>query len=152
MNYESRIKNKIKILQPEKLDPSLFTIHNSLFDFFIVAAYAKIIPQEILDIPLLGTIGVHPSLLPKYRGASPIQSAVLNGEETTGVTLYYMDDKMDHGPILAQQTLGNNELGSMNYEQAEKRLAELSANLLAKTLPKFLKKELTPLPQDETRA
>src|SRR3989344_5918744 len=87
MNYEERIKNKIQILQPETLS----IIHDSLFviqpDFFIVAAYAKIIPKEILDIPRLGTIGVHPSLLPKYRGASPIQSAILNDEAETGTTL-----------------------------------------------------------------
>ncbi len=84
MNYESGIKNKIKILQPEKLDPSLFIIPNSSFDFFIVAAYARIIPKEILDVPRLGSIGVHPSLLPKYRGATPIQSAILAGEKKTG--------------------------------------------------------------------
>ncbi|MBI2594734.1 MAG: methionyl-tRNA formyltransferase, partial [Candidatus Colwellbacteria bacterium] len=84
LKQESRIKNKIQIFQPEELGmirDSLFTLQP---DVFIVAAYAKILPKKILEIPRLGTIGVHPSLLPKYRGPSPIQSAILAGEEETG--------------------------------------------------------------------
>ncbi len=149
MNYESGIKNKIKILQPEKLDPSLFIIPNSSFDFFIVAAYARIIPKEILDVPRLGSIGVHPSLLPKYRGATPIQSAILAGEKKTGVTLFLMDEKVDHGAILS-----NEKLVMRNEETTEaltKKLADLGADLLIETLPKFIKGEITPLPQDESQ-
>ena len=155
----------IEILQPESIDSS-FKIQVSNFkpDIFIVAAYSQIIPKEILEIPRLGTIGVHPSLLPKYRGSSPIQSAILNGDEETGVSLYLMDDKMDHGPILAQREIKNYsikddisiknryELRIMNYENLLKNLAELSADLLIETLPKFLKGEINPLPQDESQA
>lgn len=154
MNYELEIRNKIKVLQPEKLDKnflnSLFQIHNS-FDLFIVAAYSKILPPEILEMPQFGTIGVHPSLLPKYRGPTPIQNAILNGDERAGVTLFLMDEKMDHGPIMAQQKL-NYELGIMNYEELNKKLAELSADLLIETLPKFIKGEIKPMPQDESGA
>ncbi len=154
MNYESGIRERIKILQPEKLDKefhnSLFQIHDS-FDFFIIAAYAKIIPKEILEMPRLGTIGVHPSLLPKYRGSSPIQSIILDGESETGVSLFLADEKVDHGPIFAQRTL-NYELGIRNYEELSQKLAELGADLLVETLPKFLNGEITPLPQDETQA
>jgi len=155
MNYESGIKNKIKILQPERLDKafldSLFLIHDS-FDFFVVASYAKIIPKEILGIPQLGTIGVHPSLLPKYRGPTPIQSAILAGESETGVTLYLLDEKVDHGPILARRVLENYELGIMNYEKLHDALANLGAELIIETLPKFLKGEIKPRPQDESQA
>ena len=151
MNYELGIRDKIKILQPEKLDSSLFIIPNSSFDVFVVAAYSQIIPKEILEIPRLGTIGVHPSLLPKYRGSSPIQSAILNGDKETGVTLYLMDDKMDHGPILAQREL---EFSIFNFQFSilYQKLAELSADLLIETLPKFLNREIEPITQNESQA
>lgn len=159
------IKHKtwnMDVLQPEKLDKN-FMVNVSSFmpDIFIVAAYSKIITKEILAIPRLGTIGVHPSLLPKYRGSSPIQSVILNGEEKTGVTLYLMDEKMDHGPILT-----NNELpvrqasfdstqdkqiaNRDNYENLMKKLAELGGDLLVKILPKFIAGEIEPKTQDES--
>ncbi len=141
----------IKIFQPENLS----IIHTSLFelqpDVFIVAAYAKILPKEILEIPRLGTIGVHPSLLPKYRGPSPIQSVILAGEKETGTTLYLLNEKMDEGPILAQKIISINSLFS-NSQEFENRLAEVSSELLIETLPKFVKGEITPLPQDEPQA
>jgi methionyl-tRNA formyltransferase len=85
-------RTPIEILQPEKLDEAFMEQLQTLRpDFFVVAAYAKIIPKAVLAIPRLGTLGVHPSLLPKYRGASPIQSVILNGERETGVTIYAMD-------------------------------------------------------------
>src|SRR5258708_6191606 len=86
------------ILQPEKLDDAFIArLKEFQPDFFVVAAYAKIIPQAVLDIPRLGTLGVHPSLLPKYPGASPIQSAILDDTcSETGVTIYLIDQKMDH--------------------------------------------------------
>src|ERR1700690_3293179 len=85
--------SEIDILQPEKLD-DMFTKRLAAIepDFFVVAAYAKIIPANVLAIPRLGTIGTHPSLLPKYRGASPIQAALLGGDAKTGTTLYLMDE------------------------------------------------------------
>ena len=70
-----------------------------------MVAYGQIIPQEILDIPKIGNINVHPSLLPKYRGASPIQNAILNQEKITGLTIMLMDEKMDHGPIISNEKL-----------------------------------------------
>ena len=150
MNFESGIRQRIKIIQPEKLDPSLFLIPNSQFDFFIIAAYAKILPKEIIDIPRLGAIGVHPSLLPKYRGATPIQSVILNGEKETGVTLFLIDEKIDHGKIVAssKQQVSSKD----NYESLIKKMAELAADLLIKTLPKFLNGEITPETQNENEA
>ena len=152
MNYELGIMNKIKILQPEKLDEkfhnSLFKIHNS-FDFFVVAAYANIISKQILDIPKLGTIGVHPSILPKHRGSSPIQTAILNNDEKTGVALYLMNEKMDNGPIIAQSKI---KITAQNYEKLSEELANNGADLLIETLPKFLRGEITPKKQDHNQA
>ncbi len=154
MNYELGIKDKIKILQPEKLDKeflnSLFTPHNS-FDIFIVAAYAKILPKDIVEMPKLGTIGVHPSLLPKYRGTSPIQSAILAGEEETGVTLYLLDEKMDNGPIIAQREL-EFPITDLQFPKVLEELAKLGGDLLAETLPKFISSEIIPRPQNPIEA
>lgn len=149
---------KIKILQPEKLstrnmdnecDRTDCPYYNC--DIFIVAAYNKIIPKEILKIPKLGTIGIHPSLLPKYRGASPIQSVILNGEAETGSTLYLMDKKVDHGPILAQQKLKSSILNTQ-YSILSVKLAELSADLLIENLPDIENKIKNAKPQDESLA
>jgi len=119
-------------------------------DFAVVAAYAKIIPQSIVDYPHLGTIGVHPSLFPKYRGASPLQTAILEGEKETGVTLYSMDEKVDHGAILAQRKtiIGVHE----NYLQLEKRLAEIGGDLLAETLVDFSAGKIKAKIQDESKS
>ena len=141
----------IKVFQPEELDDAFANQLRELdADCFIVAAYAKIIPQNVLDVPRLGTIGVHPSLLPKYRGAAPIQSAILNGETETGVTLYLMDEKMDHGPVLAQKTcaIGENE----TYAAFHEKLAALSAEMLIATMPDLAAGKATPRAQDEAQA
>lgn len=123
---------KIKILQPEKLEINKLGGVN----FAIVAAYNKIIPKTILSSLDAKFIGVHPSLLPKHRGPSPIQSAILNGDEITGTTLFLMDEKVDHGLILAQRKL-NYKLGIMNYELLMRKLAELSVDLLIEFLQKI---------------
>ncbi len=141
---------KIEVWQLEKLDAESFAKKVDGVDFAVVAAYAKIIPQSIVDYPRLGTIGVHPSLLPKYRGASPIQTVILEGEKETGVSLYSMDAKVDHGPILAQRKtiIGPHE----NYLQLEKRLAEMGGDLLAETLADFSSGKIKVKVQDESEA
>jgi methionyl-tRNA formyltransferase len=134
-------------------DLSMANLLYQNWDFFVVAAYAEIIPKEILEIPRLGTIGIHPSLLPKYRGASPIQSAILNGDEITGTTLYLMDEKMDHGPILVKRELKFPisppdfakrrslwRAGNFQFSKLYNALAELSADLLIETLPNIEEK------------
>lgn len=141
----------IQVLQPEKLEEDFTRQLKALqTDFFVVAAYAKIIPNAVLKIPRLGTLGVHPSLLPKYRGASPIQSAILNGERDTGVTIYQMDEKMDHGPIIAVSRLP--VAAHESYTGLEEKLAKLSAETLTKTIPAFLTQKVKPLAQDEAQA
>lgn len=150
MNYDLRIGNKIKILQPEKLDPSLFLNLNSSIDLFVVAAYAKILPKEILSIPRLGSIGIHPSLLPKYRGTTPIQTAILNGEKETGVTLFLLNEKVDNGKILAQAVcpIGEND----TYETLLRKLAARGGVLLAETILGFADRTVIPREQEHAHA
>ncbi len=148
-------KYNIPIWQPEKLNNySITQLLNYKPDFFIVAAYAKIIPKKILEIPRLGTIGVHPSLLPKYRGSSPIQTAIIDGEKETGSTLYLMDEKTDHGKIVSsiKYQISDND----NYEILMKKLAELSADLLINFLRNYenIRKyeKIIGVPQNESQA
>lgn len=140
----------IAVLQPETLDEA-FVEELKAFepDVFVIAAYAKLVKQDILDIPKHGTIGVHPSLLPAYRGASPMQTTLLDGEDITGVTLFLVDEKMDHGPIIAQETV---QIGTMNYIMLAKKLAEIGGELVAKTLPDFLSGKIIPQEQDHDKA
>lgn len=127
----------LDILQPEKLD-DVFTesLAQLKWDLFLVASYGKIIPQSVLDIPEKGSLNVHPSLLPLYRGASPIESAMLNNDKQTGVTIILMDAKMDHGPILNQEFV-NFETWTSKLE-VENKLAHIGGELLAVTIPDWL--------------
>ncbi len=142
----------IAVLQPGSFDDGLIASLRALApDAFVVAAYAKIIPQAVLNIPRLGTLGVHPSLLPHYRGASPLQSAILAGERETGGTIYLMDAKMDHGPVLAERTVPLDP-DTETYTILEERLATLCGNLLAETLPAFMAGTAAAHPQDHDAA
>ena len=143
-------KDTITILQPENPKDVYTLLRSTNYDFFVVAAYGRIIPKEIFDIPRLGTIGVHPSLLPKYRGASPIQSAILGGDKETGVTLFIIDEKVDHGAIVSD--IKYQVSSSDTYKTLEQKLAALSVQLLIETLPKFVKGEIVPQLQDESKA
>ena len=128
-------EKNLKIYQPQKVrnNPEFIEeIKKINPDVICVVAYGKILPKELLDIPKLGAINVHGSLLPQYRGAAPIQWAVLNGDKTTGITTMYMDEGMDTGDmILKQETkIGENETTGELWE----RLAKIGADLLVKTL------------------
>jgi len=141
----------ISILQPEKLGSDFEEELKRLkADFYVVSSYAKIIPRRVLLLPRLGTIGVHPSLLPKYRGSSPIQSAILAGETETGVTLYLMDDKLDHGPTIAKRNVSIAPADT--YVTLHNKLAEAAGQLLVKTFPRFAAEEIEPQPQNEEEA
>lgn len=142
-------KRNIPVLQPEKLDQT-FDFRLLTFDLFLVVAYGKIIPKSTLAIPRLGALNVHPSLLPRLRGASPIQSAIL-GEDKTGVTIMLLDEEMDHGPILAQTEYAC-ESWPPKASVLEKDLSKLGGEMLAETLPKYAAGEITPIPQDDSWA
>lgn len=143
-------KYKIPILQPDKILDSKFKIQDSKPDLIVVAAYGQILPKEILDIPKRGSLNVHPSLLPKYRGASPIQYAILNGDKKTGVTIMLMEEKMDRGPILNQRTL---EIEAEETSTTlHRKLANLGAGLLMETISKWMQGMIKPRPQDDAQA
>lgn len=140
----------IPLLQPETLDDAFIEQLKSFEpDLFVIAAYAKLVKQDILDIPKRGTVGVHPSLLPAYRGASPLQTTLLDGRDITGVTLFMIDEKMDHGPIVAQETV---QIGTMNYIQLAKKLAEIGGELAAKTIPGLIDGTIVAREQDHAKA
>jgi len=120
-------------------------------DVFIIASYGKIIPAEYLAIPLKGTINVHPSLLPKWRGPSPIQTAILNGDKKTGVTIMLVDEKMDHGAILNKVELEIKNSNS-NFKKLEENLIKIASQLLIETLPQWLKGKIKPIPQNHKKA
>jgi len=120
-------------------------------DLAVIAAYGKILPKEILEIPRYGFINVHPSLLPKYRGASPIQCAILNGDKETGVTIMKIDEKMDHGPILAISKLQITN-SKITYPELSKELAGLGAELMVKIIPDYISEKIKPVKQNHLKA
>lgn len=145
-------EKNIKILQPAKLKDSDFIkqIKELNAEIFVVASYGKIIPKEILEIPKFGCINIHGSLLPKYRGASPIQSALLNGDKKSGITIMLMDEGMDTGPILDQETISIKE--SDNFPSLSEKMAKLGAKMLDKILPEWTSGNREPAKQDDSKA
>lgn len=119
-------------------------------DLGIVVAYGKLIPKRYLDVPRLGFINVHPSLLPTYRGPSPIQSALLNGDTQTGVSIMLLDEAMDHGPVLTRESW--HIPSGFNASACEDELARVGAHLLTLTLEKYVHGEVVPQPQDHSAA
>jgi methionyl-tRNA formyltransferase len=144
-------KYKISVLQPEKIKNYRFTIESHEPDLIVVAAYGQILPKEILKIPKHGCLNLHPSLLPRWRGASPIQYTILNGDQETGVTIILMDEKMDHGPVVANSKFEIKN-PKITYKELEDTLANLGAKLLIETIPKWLSGKISPQPQDEKKA
>lgn len=142
----------IPVLTPTSLSgEEIFSALSKETDtLFIVAAYGKIIPQRILDIPLHGVLNVHPSLLPKYRGASPIESAVLSNDTETGVTIMELDAEMDHGPLVTQVKYDAPEWPPRGSQLTEK-LAELGGKVLAECIPEWITKRHA-VPQDHAQA
>ena len=116
----------------------------------VVAAYGLFLPPEALEIPPLGCLNIHPSLLPRYRGPSPVVSAILNGDDETGVTIMKLDEGMDSGPLLAQAKvqLGSRETGT----ELTRRLFDIGADLLVDTLPGWASGDIPAVPQEESRA
>jgi len=145
-------KENIPYFQPEKLKNQDFLnqLKKIKPDLFIVASYGKIIPKEILEIPKLGVINIHPSLLPRWRGPSPIQSAILAGDKETGVSIMLLDEEMDHGPILESRKLKIES--RITFKRLEEILIKESAKLLIEILPKWINGEIKPVPQNHEEA
>ena len=147
---EIALKYNLLTFQPEKISEVEKEISQLKPDLIITSSYGQIIPKNILDIPKKESLNLHPSLLPKYRGPSPIQTAILNGEKVTGITIIKMDEKMDHGPIIAQRE--TNICLDDTYESLEDRLSEEITKLLIEILPRYFKNKIQPEIQDESRA
>ena len=144
---------QIPVFSPQRIkkDPETISQLRGLdADVFVVIAYGQILSQEILDIPRLGCINVHGSILPKYRGAAPINWCLYHGETQTGITTMLMDAGMDTGAMLLKATLPIGLLD--NAQDLADKLADLGADLLIETLVKWEKQEITPIPQDDTQA
>ncbi|MGB9716308.1 MAG: methionyl-tRNA formyltransferase [Thermodesulfovibrionales bacterium] len=145
---EVAMQNEIRIMQPENVKDSTFIDELVSFnpDMIVVVAYGKILPPQILNIPPFGCINVHASLLPKYRGAAPIQWAIINGEKETGITIMRMDEGLDTGEILLQEkTIISDE---DNSETLSKKLSHLGAFLLLKTIKGLEEGSIKPIPQE----
>ena len=119
-------------------------------DLFIVASFGKILSKEVLSIPKLGALNIHPSLLPKYRGPSPIQTTIINGDKKTGVTIIKMDEEVDHGPILFQKEVDIKDTDT--FETLAERLFKIGAENLPDTISNYILNKINITPQDDSKA
>ena len=146
------LKHKLPVLQPERARHESFVGELARLspDLIVVVAYGQILPRSILDLPKHGCLNVHASLLPKYRGAAPIQWAILDDEKETGVTIMKMDEGLDTGDMLSTVTtpIAPEDTAATLHD----RLAQLGAELLVKTIPDYITGKLKPVPQPETGA
>ncbi|NCQ06241.1 MAG: methionyl-tRNA formyltransferase [Candidatus Moranbacteria bacterium] len=145
------IKNNIPVLQIAKFDEeAILKLRDLKPDLIVVAAYGKILPDAVLALPGFGCINVHASLLPKFRGASPIQNALLLGETQTGISIMQMDAGMDTGAIFSQTSLDIEPEDTKDILYT--KLTELGKQLLIETLPKIIEQTITPVPQKNEEA
>lgn len=146
---EVALAHNIPVFQPEKIkqEEEVKELAKYPADIFVVAAFGQILSKEILDMPRLGCVNIHASLLPKYRGAAPIQWSIINGDEKSGVTLMKMDVGLDTGDILMQEeiVLDKKETGESLFD----KLAKLGSDMIVKALPMIEKGKLTPIPQND---
>ena len=156
------IEHKIKVYDPEKIDAKFIKkLEGEISDsniasnhLFVVASFGKILPKDLIDMPVRGTLNIHPSLLPQYRGASPLQTAILNDTKKTGITIIRIDEQMDHGPIVAQKIIDiAKNIGEWpTYEVFEQTMAEEGARLLASILPDWASGKIKEVAQDHQSA
>lgn len=151
------IDNNILYYDPARLDmrfadelKSKMNANAFKAQVFVVASYGKIIPSAILSIPPNGCLNIHPSLLPKYRGPSPLPTAMLEDDKHTGITIMKMDEEMDHGSIIAQKNINIEEWPT--YEEFEEMMAIMGAHLLENTLPKWINGDIREIEQDHSSA
>ncbi|HBM45662.1 MAG: Methionyl-tRNA formyltransferase [Parcubacteria group bacterium GW2011_GWF2_38_76] len=143
---EWAVKRGIEVFQPKSLKD--FEIDGD-YEIFILAAYGKLVPKRILNIPKYGILNVHPSLLPHLRGPSPIQSAILEGAKETGVSIMLLDEEMDHGPILKTEKINSENL---SYSELEEKLGEVGGKILCESIPSYINGEIEPKQQDHGAA
>lgn len=143
------LERDIPVFQPEKIREDYKKIIDLNPDLIVTCAYGQIIPKELLNFPKYGCINIHASLLPEYRGGAPIHKAVMDGKDKTGVTIMYMDEKMDSGDILYQEEL---EITSEdNTSTMFNKLSILGKKMIGTFIPKLIKGDFTRTPQDESK-
>ena len=142
------LEHDLRIFEPRRLRKEsavIEALRNLSADIFVVAAYGQILPPSVLEIPQYGCINVHASLLPRWRGASPIQAAILHGDQQTGVTIMKMDEGMDTGPVLKSKAIPI--LSMETSETLSQKLSDLGRDVLLEVLPGYLQGEILPVPQ-----
>ncbi len=145
---ELAMKHNIEVFQPVKLKDDYEKILSLNPDLIVTCAYGQIVPKEVLEVPQFGCINVHASLLPKYRGAAPIQSCLLEGEQKTGITIMYMDESLDTGDIISTREIAIE--ADDNLETLSNKLSILGADLLIDTIPSILDNTNTRIKQDDS--
>ena len=143
--FSYALKEKLPVIEIKD-----FNNFNFEFEFGLLAGFGKIIPKEAIGKFKKGIINVHPSLLPKYRGPNPIREVILNGEKETGVTLFLVDELVDHGPLIVQEKIYLK--GNETYLELEEKLGILGGKLFNETIEKYLNGEIEPIKQDEVLA
>jgi len=149
---EFALKNNLIVSEPRSLKDEgwINELRSLSLDLIVVVAYGKILPEEVLGIPRFGCVNLHASLLPSYRGASPVNWAIINGDKETGVTAIVMDKGVDTGPILLSEKAGIKE--DETAGELSRKLSEVGAALLVKAIELFLEGRIKPAPQDDRNA
>jgi methionyl-tRNA formyltransferase len=144
-------ENNVPFIEQEKLKDETFLEKLKAYDLFIVASYGKIVPKVILDMPRYGVLNIHPSLLPKYRGPSPLQEQILNDEKNIGVTVMKMDEQIDHGPIIAQSKI---EIPNwpVNLIELKAITAKVGIKLFIDNLDAWINGKIEPVEQNHAEA
>lgn len=147
--------NNIPLLQPERIDKDFLQLLSdrspkSGWLLFLVVAYGYILPKELIYAPIHNTLNLHPSLLPRLRGPAPIRAAILQ-EDTTGVSIIELDEKMDHGPVVTQKKVQVDDWPP-SYPELKEKLTQTGGELLANTIPKWVSGKITAVPQDHKQA
>lgn len=144
-------ENSIECIEPENLNDQAFLNKIKNYDLFIVASYGKIIPNAVIDLPKYKVLNIHPSLLPKYRGPSPLQQQILNDEKEIGVSIMLIDEQVDHGPVLAQKKV---EIADwpIGFTAFQEIMAKEGSKLLIEILPDWINGKITAKIQDDRMA
>ncbi len=143
--------NSVEYTSPEKLKDESFLKKISEYNLFIVASYGKIIPKAVIDMPKYHVLNVHPSLLPKYRGPSPLQEQIINNEKEVGVTIMMIDEQVDHGAIIAQEKV-DVPSWPVGFRKLEEVLGKEGARIITNILPDWIQGKINPKEQDHTEA
>ena len=147
---EFALANSIKVFQPHKIREEYGEILDMKPDLIVTCAYGQIIPKELIDYPKYGCINIHASLLPEYRGGAPIHHAVIDGKDKTGITIMYMNEKMDEGDILYQKEI--DILDTDNTSTMFNKLSVLGSEMIKEFIPKLISGDFTPIKQDNDKA